>query len=287
MVGIFKDSTSFTLVNDTGERHDRWADRKKWTHFIILHRLINFMRSRGWTIENDKETHKCIREDYWIGKKKDLEFRLHRYPRGFAFDFYQNLVYENRHGGRYDFDRYKKMPYLIKLLFLNETRHMKAFLEGLEIKNLTDRSPVDYKTAEDKIKLDYVESCHRAQKTMDEFSLSDLDGITSQHSNSTDRDKKTIYNGQIKYFRHWNGRLMRGKVYHNINNMWWVIINKKEYKNIASFDLFDPTEEDYKMRRDKKGNPPKAIAEKMQHLKNATTKELLKELKNRGYKKAI
>ncbi len=102
---IDKDSARFSFVNDTGEKHD-WNEDRKYSHYAILHKLLNFMKSRGWHIENDKKVARCIRNDYWNGKKKDLEFRLHRYPRGFSFEFFQNIVYENPHGGRYDFDKF-------------------------------------------------------------------------------------------------------------------------------------------------------------------------------------
>lgn len=287
MFSINKDFAFFSFVNDTGEKHD-WSERNKWSHYVILHKLLNFMKSRGWHIEHDKETHRCIRQDYWNGKKKDLEFRLHRYPKGFLFNFFQNIVYENPHGGRHDFDKFEKMPYLIKLMYLNETRHMKAFLEGLGINNLVDVTPTKYRSAEEKIKHDYVECWHHPQKDMN-FSLSDLDGTTCEYGfNNTDRDGKTIYNGQVKYFRHyWHGRLMRGKVYHNINNMWWVILNDYEYTNVAAFQLFDATPEDFMLRRKKDVKRPKEYSLMREQISAAKTKELINELRRRGIKVAV
>jgi hypothetical protein len=276
---------SFKLVNDTDEKHDTFGN--KWSHYAVLHRLINFMISRGWAIEHDKDVHKIIRKDFWYGRKGDLEVYAHRYPRGFEFEFCQNIVFTNPNGGRYDFDKFDKMPYMIKLLFLNETRHMKAFLETI-VPGIVDDTRIEYKLVADKIKAHYIESWHHSQKSMDEFELSDLDGQTNEYSyNHTDRDKKIIYNGQIKYFRHWNGHLMRGKVYHNINNMWWVILNAYEYTNIANFCLFDATPIDFQQRRLKAGNPPKSYYEKLEHLQKSTTKELLRELKKRGCKMAV
>lgn len=277
---VNKGLAKFSFVNNTGEKRDIWD--KKWSHYAILFRLINFMNSRGWHIENNKSVHKCIKRDYWYGRKGDLEFYLDRYPRGFRFEFYQNIVFENRHGGWYDFDKFGKMPYLIKLLFINETRHMKVFLEGL---GCSDDTQSVYKLAEDGIKQDYVNCWRHPQNSMDEFRLSDLDGLTCEESyNHTDRDKKIIYNGQIKYFRHWNGRLMRGKVYHNINNTWWVILDRHKYTNMADFELFDPTPEDFKFRRLKADKKPKEYLEKVTTLKRSSDKELISELKKRGFK---
>lgn len=278
---VNKEFASFTFINDTEEKRD--CLDKKWSHYAILHRLINFMKARGWHIEHDASVHKIIRKDHWYGKKGDLEFVLARYPRGFGFDFYQNIVFENPSGGRYDFDRFEKMPYLVKLLFLNETRHMKLFMEGIGI--LDDTEPT-YKLATDRIKKDFVNCWHHPQKSMDEFELSDLDGQTPEYSyNNTDRDKKTIYNGQVKYFRDWcTGRLMRGTVYHNINNMWWVILHKTKFTNMAAFELFDPMPDDFQVRRLKKDTKPKEYLDKVAILKGSSSKELINELKRRGVK---
>jgi hypothetical protein len=160
---------------------------------------------------------------------------------------------------------------------------MAEFIKSLN-DNIEDNTDPIYRFAEDKIKAHYMDDWYHPQKSM-EFDLSDLDGQTCEAGyNNKDRDKKFIYNGQIKYFRHWNGSLMRGKVYHNINNMWWVILNAYEYTNIADFELFDPTPEDYQFRRKKKVQMPKEYLLKREQISVAKTKELINELKRRGVK---
>ncbi|MBP2635024.1 MAG: hypothetical protein H6Q72_931 [Firmicutes bacterium] len=272
-----------SFVNDTDEKHD-WIDRNKYSHYVILNRLINFMKDRGFDIQHDVSVAKCIRKDHWVGRKGELRFVLNRYPRGFSFEFYQEIVTENRHGGRYDFDKYQKCPYLIKLSWINETNKIAAFLDSLGI---TNNSKQRYVRATDKIKSNFVDSWHHPQKDVN-FDLQELHGTTCEGTyNNTDRDKKTIYNGQIKYYRGYNGRLMRGTVYHNINNMWWVIINKFEYHNIADFELFDPTEEDLNIRRKVKDRKPKSYIDKIDSLSKMSNKDLMRELKNRGLKVAV
>lgn len=271
---------SFSFINDTDEKRD-WKDRNKYSHYAILHKLIDFMKNRGFNIEHDASIHKCIRKDHWIGNKGELRFTAERYPRGFKFYFYQEIVTENRHGGRYDFDKFKKAPYLIKLSWINETNKMAEFLQYMGV---MDCSEEQYKLAADQIKADFVDSWHHPQKDMN-FDLKDLDGTTCEYSyNNTDANGKTIYNGQVKYFRDWHGRLARGTVYHNINNMWWVILHKFDYTNIADFQLFDPTEEDFGVRRKVRDRKPKEYLEKVESVSNLSNKELLRELKKRGLK---
>ena len=96
------------------------------------------------------------------------------------------------------------------------------------------------KTAEELIKEDYMDSWHHPQQGMD-FNLADLDGQTTVSCYNKDRDKNVLFNGQIKSFADYHSKIRRGRIYHNINNMWWVITSEYERFNIASFDLFDDT----------------------------------------------
>jgi hypothetical protein len=212
-------------------------EEKENEHYKILDELFEFLTKRGFNIQIDPETLKnysIIAKDFFYGIKGQLEFKAQRYPAGFRLEFYQNVNYKNNNGGYYDSNKMKKMPYLIKLRFLTELKYIKEFF----IKNgIDDISEPKYMLAEDCIKYHFVNSSHHEQKDMN-FSLSALDGQTFASYNSRDKDDKVLYNGQIKYFRKKNS-LMRGKVYHNINNMWWVILNKFEYTNVASFELFD------------------------------------------------
>jgi hypothetical protein len=280
---IYKDSTKVIFINDTDEMKDRHGS--DWSHYSILHRVLNFMKIRGFEVGRDPEiqkNYKALNKDCWYGRKKDLEFKAKRYPRGFEIEFFQNVVFENSHGGFYDFDKFEKMPYLIKLLWINESNKIGNFLKELGISENTKEKS---KSPEENIKARYVEA-HWYPKIKDmNFNLNDLDGTTCEYSsNNKDRDKKTIYNGQIKYFRHWNGRLMRGKVYHNINNMWWVILNDSEYTNVADFQLFDPTPKDFTIRRAARDRKPKEYLDKLENMKKLSDKELLRELKKRGIK---
>ncbi len=96
------------------------------------------------------------------------------------------------------------------------------------------------KTAEEQIKEDYVKSWHHPQKDMN-FSLSDIDGTNGQAYGDKDRDGKTLLNGQTKTFPDCHGKIRNGIIYHNINNMWWVIASETERLNIPSFAFFDDT----------------------------------------------
>ncbi len=257
---------------------DSW--RFKYPHFGTLHRIFNMLRAEGFTIENDAEVAKCIRRDYYIGRRGDLELYAHRYPAGFEIMFFQNVVIENKNGGRYDFHKFQRMPYMIRLRFMKYRDKIIALLKSVE--DLKDESKADPRLAEEWIKARYVEEWHHEQKDMN-FLLSDLDGQTQESYNGRDRDEKTLHNGDVKYFRHWDGRLYRGRVYHNINNMWWVILDRFTVRNVASFELFDLTPEDNR-RRQAKPRIPEAYQKRRQAIEDTKTRELVNELRRRGVK---
>lgn len=273
--------TGISYQNNTVSRpNGPSAWRFKYPHFGTLHRVLNMLRDEGFTIENDANVAKCIREDHYIGRRGDLELYAERYPAGFKIEFFQNVVFENKCGGRYDFHKLEKMPYLIRLQFIKYRGKIAALLNSLE--DLEDNSRQNPRLAEEWIKARYVEEWHHEQKDMN-FNLSDLDGQTQEPYNGRDRDKKTLHNGDVKYFRHWNGRLYRGRVYHNINNMWWVIVDRFTVRNVASFELFDLTPEDNR-RRQAKPRIPEEYQKRRQAIEDAKTRELVNELRRRGVK---
>jgi hypothetical protein len=249
--------TTLQFRNNSGERHD-WGNHHNYSHYKILEDLLNYIRTLGYEVTSNPRIdrdYQILSKDHFYGQRKKLEFEASRYPAGFELMFYQNVNPGHAVSGRYGFDKFKKMPYVIRLQFQNDLRRIKEYLISLGCNDTTEQV---YKLAEDKIKSYLVNCCHHAQKDMN-FNLSDLDGQTHHNgSGRTDQDKKTIHNGQIKYFRDWDGRLKRGKVYEDINNMWFVILNKEEYTKVSSYELFDPTPEDLKNPRLKGEKIPQA-----------------------------
>jgi hypothetical protein len=204
-------------------------------HHLMLEKVLDLLRARGFEIQIDPKTLKdypCIAKDFFYGRKGDLEFKAERHPALCELEFYQNVNHENRCGGQYDFDKFEKMPYLIRLQYLNEMRYIKDLLmrHGFEDESdLSTVKPIVLRTAEEKVLHNILTSCH----------FRDRDESKSASYNCHDKDGKVVEDGQIKYYRDRKGRLLRGTAYHNINNMWWVVVNKHEYRNLACFELFD------------------------------------------------
>ncbi|MFL1672597.1 hypothetical protein [Paenibacillus dendritiformis] len=205
-------NTSLSVWQDSNQSHP------------TLTKVFELLKERGFIIENDPKVDKLIRKDYFIGKKGELKFHSHRYPRGFEIEFYQDVNFKNPHGGRYDFNKYQMMPYLIKKQFDLEMNYIKELLILL---GYEDTSKPSFKNAMDEVMyiLNSPDRHWRNEKVA--------------KYNAMDKDGKLVENGQIKYFRDQKGVLQRGIVYHNINNTWWVVVNKDVFRNLACFELFD------------------------------------------------
>lgn len=208
----------------------------------LLNTIFEKLKLRGFTVQTDQHILKeypTLSSTHWEGKKGDLLFKSEIYPSGFKFEFYQEINTVNSSGGQYDFNKYELMPYLVRCQYILTRKYI---CELLDEYGYTNKAEPPSKNALDKVMKKIKGSSHYEKgKELPEFEL--------ESYNATDKDGNQLYNGQVKYFRDRKGRLMRGTIYHNINNMWWVIINKFEYTNKACFEFFDFKVEHLSKRR--------------------------------------
>lgn len=219
-------------------RHGSWSDKHARPSF---HQALNLLRGMGFEVTND-ERYRSIRKSHLFGvHASGLRFYAEVYPRGWRIEFYQNIVHENPNGGRYDFSKLRKMPYLIRLRFWLCLRRVIALLRSFGMEDHTTPERGDF-CALDMIRWHITVDNRWHFKGGDPL----VDWRPDSPYNMKDRDGKTIEPGQVKWFySSWNprGALMRGRVYYNLNNMWWVVLNERDYTNLASHELFDWTPE--------------------------------------------
>ena len=113
---IYDTRMNYTNHTDRGVDHSgrRGWLRKKFLHYSYFYKILHRLEREGFAVEQDPETrerYKSIAKDHWYGRRRDLEFVAKKYPNGFEIEFFQNVVHENPHGGRYDFDKLRKMWY--------------------------------------------------------------------------------------------------------------------------------------------------------------------------------
>lgn len=239
-------------------------DIRKWKHNSLYHQCLECLRKIGFTVTKDpriEKDYKILSKFHMYGEWKSLEVDIEIYEAGFKFEFYQNLNTGDRvpGHGKHCFDKWKLMDYLMQKRFEYVVNRLRMLIENSfeTILELVDRQIL----AEAAI-LNHVQNNHwRSGNATSLCEIAGTDRVSSYDLsyNFVDRDKKPIRSGDIKYLRI-NGRLMRAQVFHNINNMWWILLDKYQYTNEACFRLFDPTPEDFANRRVKEGKIPEAKA---------------------------
>ena len=220
-----------------------WAS-KRLPHYDVWIESIKFLKQKGFRIFIDKQFEKdcsCLVDNHKWGISRRLRFNTEIYPAGFEITFYQNINRENKNGGEYDFDKYKKMPKSHKIRFnILSTQLIEELCKKFNLK-FYDQSVIRFPplTAEQVI-IKHIQECSfdRCNQT----SLEETDGYMSDYDfkyNSKSGVKDSIRCGQLRKFKDHNGKIKRGRVYHNINNMWWVVQSKFKHSNIAMFNILE------------------------------------------------
>ena len=249
--------------------------------------LLHYMSQHGFYVALDRDVKKkypSIAGSYHEGGFGDLRFRSRYGPGKSEVQFYQDIVFENPHGGYYDFDKDRKCPYLIWKRFQVTVNQFLQFFEahGISCEVKKKYSGADY------IVETLVQSCHHSPKEW--FSLSDIDGINLESCdygrNGIDRDGQELINGCLRYCRDRNGYLQRGRCYHDLNMNWMLLTADGQVFVKSCWELFTLQDSDSRGRL-KEGSAPENIRLKKEQLKVASDKDLLRELKRRGYRFAV
>lgn len=278
-------------ITDTGIRFTTSEEKRtprrsheQWRHYAYFYKILHMLADEGFNVEKDSEIlkhYRIISRDHWYGRRGDLEFSAHKFPAGFEIIFFQNVNFENPNGGKYDFDKLGKMPYLIRLQY---TLYMRKIIEKLKtLTEVKDTTPPPAKTAEEKVKRDLVYGWHFFPDM--NFNLQ-TDVREPESYYGVDRNKKPIRNGEIKYFRNRrSGYIMRGRVYYCANMNYWVILNEREAVIVANYDLFDgfPPGEPRRKAPDRTPEAYKQLRKKREKAK-ADALDLIERLENHGVK---
>lgn len=193
-----------------------------WKSYNAVRRALQRL---GYSFHQDpevKKRHRTLAPTHHAGSKGLLHFACDLYQTGFKVEFYEDVVRDNPNGGRYHFDKLKKMPYLVRLQLERARQVILGTLDRLGF--LDEREPVLPPLQE--ILKDRVKSRHNyATETQPDYNVQDADGVR-------------LKDGDLRYFWTRNGRLARGPVYYNLNSMWWVITGPRDRDNVSVSQLF-------------------------------------------------
>ena len=235
------------IVRDDGGVPQEWKARQAWDRTLkkqVFLRIVQQLNRLGWTCTIPQEYIDQYSDDFArlhrSCEKGDLKGELKIFGSTIEFEMWQDINTPTRKDrkGRYEFNKEKIMPYMLRLEMERTRQRIARYLTNIfmgyvfEGKRNVDRGPeLHGLTALAWIETKYKESWHHDSK------LGRPSG-EERCGNNRSADESIIKHGERVWFYNWQGRLNTGIAYYNINNMWWVVTGKYDVCNEAGFHLY-------------------------------------------------
>lgn len=242
----------------------------------IYFEIRKHLKRRGFTFQQDPETAKrypSLRSSHHVGGKKNLRFHTNYTGIRIEVTFFEDLVRDNKNGGRYHYDKLKKMPYLLQLRTRHEITLLCSLLSSL---SFTDASRPNHKSTWKQV------ACKR-REVMDFHGIGFYEKPTYSY-NATDADGNILRDGDFRYFYDYRGHIGCGHVYYDLNASWYVVTNDSAYYVVSCGELFATFTGMRRkpLSRDARRSKLKSLEEKAVNAKNyeraIVLRDLLKEL---------
>lgn len=257
-LSVWEESIPSANSVDGFKKRDAWEAAFKRQVFA---RIIQTLRRIGWTVapwvDAEKYKSKSFVLSHRTCSKGDLQGELSVSGRAIKFQMWQDVTPpKNPNGGRYDFDKENRMPYVLRLEMERTRRRIRDYLCAVfagytfDSKHYaTYKRPLQF-TAMELIEQSYAESWHFKG---DMAAYLKQNGYTELPSyNCTSRDGQRIQHGQRVWFEDYDGRVGEGIAYHNINSMWWVVTGRYDRRNIGTSDIWVKCPENPRVKRNER-----------------------------------
>lgn len=202
----------------------RWMDVLKEPAGEALVAIVKLLRSLGWKVRKDPEVSASIQNGYRIARKDDLFCYIEQCGRCCKVEAYTEYNRTNQHGGRYDFNKLMRMNYLDRKRWDLVRSKIIALFPGASVSSNDDPF-----LGIEGIQRKRSEGWHAHAITPGESNQPQCNRNASDGSLLVDSQP-------VNFFRY--GRIQYGIAFHNINNMWWVLLPSGEIRNEACFELF-------------------------------------------------
>jgi hypothetical protein len=217
-----------------------WKAKVDWDRKFkhdVFKRIIQTLNRIGWTV--GEQTHIFVGNNSRHCVKGSLQADLKICGHSIELEFFQSVNTPDRadHGGRYQSDKERLMPYLVSLEMERTRRRIRDYLcnvfTGYVFQEPDRKCGLNGMTSVEWINADYVSKRRFCPPT-----------IPPADYNSGSGDKKTIVHGAKVWTTDRKGRWIQGTAFVNINNMWWVAYGKYGFTNKACFEIFVDRPED-------------------------------------------
>lgn len=192
--------------------------------------VIRHLRRIGFKVGANpqiKKHYSALNAQRRLGLHGHLRVAIERSGRVVELKFYQELITVNPNGGKYDFDRRAKMPYLIRLRYDHTVISLQRMLAEHDVVLLREPVPLRGRARIEQRRAEWIRS--HGPKMYDQ---------PIPAYNSCSADHVNLIDGQAVWFRGRDGRLRHGEAWHSANNMWMVLVAGGVVESLASFELY-------------------------------------------------
>lgn len=219
----------------------------------VFARIVQTLNRLGWTftmpaISDHDVKHYGGDVARWSAERKryctkgDLKADLSVSGRHIEFKMFQNVNAPDRpdHEGRYQFNKERHMPYVLRLEMERTRSRIRDYLcnvfTGYTYEDkYRPLKPLDL-TAMQQVQKHYEESSHFKGDLESYLKRNKYPKLPTYNTKSADGQE--LQHGQRVWFRdRYSGRAATGIALYNINNMWWVVTGRYDYTNVACFEL--------------------------------------------------
>ncbi|KQQ40418.1 hypothetical protein ASF61_06595 [Duganella sp. Leaf126] len=205
-----------------------WPAEKAWERQFkrdVFARIVQTLRRIGWSVLpwDESDQYKAIALNHRTCSKGDLKGQLEMSGRCIKFEMWQDVTLsENRNGGRYDFGKEARMPYLLRIEMERARLRIRDYLlnafTGYVFEpsapkiGLNGATALEYAKHSQRSSGHYVEHLGRAS--------------FNSPSNGFTRDGVAIEDGAKVYAITRKGRVVYGAAYYSLNGRWMVVTGK-------------------------------------------------------------
>lgn len=229
----------------THKERDAWELAFKRQVFA---RIIQTLNRTGWTVGPwaDTDKYKCIALSRRTCRKGDLHGELSVSGRSIEFSMWQDVTpSDNPNGGKYDFHKEDRMPYVLRLEMERTRRRIRDYLcnvfAGYTFKPSDPAIGLMGVTAEEKARHDRQTSGHYVP-ALDHARI-------HMESNAKARDGGAIEHGARVWAIDHKGRIITGTAYYSLNNQWQIVTGRYGLTYAHTGEIFTAPPDSLRVKR--------------------------------------
>ncbi|AOY88606.1 hypothetical protein BKP64_10745 [Marinobacter salinus] len=251
----FGDASLSVWENPERRGWDQWQEYERDFKRQVFKRIVQQLNRLGWSVQVPSEMieqyGRSFAEGHRYCRKGDLQGYLDLSGRCIKFEMWQDVANgDNPNGGRYDFDKEKRMPYLLWLETERTRLRVRDYLCNVfSGYGFCDRKGEGRHAKRGPGGLTAVEWVEQSNRSGGHYDSALGRARINMASNARSADGETINHGAQVFAIGYDDRVVVGTAYYNLNNMWWVVTGKYGLLNVHSGAIYLTNPGDLRRKR--------------------------------------